>query len=114
MWSRTSDIAALSGVAVVQQEKSRLQRLQNSAARLITGSGFDDPAASLIKDLDWQTIEEMISSETNIMVFKALNDRAPQYLTELFSRNSQSSVHKLRNTSNDLKLPLMKTATGQR
>ena len=48
------------------------------------------------------------------MVFKALNDRAPQYLTERFSRNSQSSVHNLRNTSSDLQLPLMKIATGQR
>ena len=67
-----------------------------------------------IKGLGWQTIEEIISSETNIMVFKALNGRAPRYLTELFSRNSQSSVHNLRKTSNDLKLPLMKTAIGQR
>ena len=68
----------------------------------------------LIKGLGWQTIAEMISSETNTMVFKALNGRAPQYLTELFSRNSQSSVHNLQNTANDLKLPLMKTVTGQR
>ena len=95
-------------------EKNRLQRLQNKAARLITSSRFDDPSVPLIKGLGWQTIEEMISSETNIMVFKALNDRAPQYLTELFSRNSHRSVHNLRNTSNDLKLPLMKPATGQR
>ena len=91
-----------------------MQRLQNRAARIITGSRFDDSAMPLDKGLGWQAIEEMISSETNIMVFKALNGRAPQYLTELFSRNSQSSVHNLRNTSNELKLPLMKTATGQR
>ena len=95
-------------------ETNRLQRLHNRAARLITSSRFDDPSVPLIKGLGWQTIEEMISSETNIMVFNALNDRAQQYLTELFSRNSQSSVHNLRNTSNGLKLPLMKTATGQR
>ena len=68
-------------------EKNRLQRLQNRAARLITGSRFDDPAVPLIKGSGWQTIEEMIRSETNIIVFKALNDRVPQYLTELFSRN---------------------------
>ena len=95
-------------------EKTRLQRLQNRAARIITGGRYDDSAAPLIKSLGWQTVEEMIGSETKIMVFKALNGYAPQYLTELFSRNSQNSVHNLRNTSNDLKLPLMKTATGQR
>ena len=95
-------------------EKNRLQRLQNRAARIITGSRFDDSAMPLIKGLGWQTIEKMISSETNIMVFKALNGRAPQYLTELFSRNLQSSVHNLRKTSNDLKLPLMKDVFIQR
>ena len=88
-----------------------MQRLQNRAARLITGSRFDDPAVPLTDGLGWQTIEEMIGSETNTMVFKVLTDHAPQYLTELFSRNSQSSIHNLRNTSNDLKLPLMKTAS---
>ena len=34
--------------------------------------------------------------------------------TDRHSRNSQSSVHNLRNTSNDLKLSLIKSATGQR
>ena len=32
---------------------------------------------------------------------------APQYQTEIFSRNSQGSLHILRNTSMDLKLPLL-------
>ena len=69
-------------------EKNRLQRLQNRAARIITGSRFDDSAMPLIEGLGWQTIAEMISSETSIMVFKALNGHAPQYLTELFSRKA--------------------------
>ena len=42
------------------------------------------------------------------MVFKALNGLAPQYLTNLFKRNSQSSLYSLRNTSTDLRLPLRK------
>ena len=59
-------------------------------------------------------MEELISNETKICVFKVLNGLAPQYLTELFSRNSQRSLHILRNTSTDLKLPLFKTANGQK
>ena len=95
-------------------EKDRLQKLQNRAARIITGSSFTTSALPLIESLGWKTIEELISNETKICVFKALNGLAPQYLTELFSRNSQISLHILRNTSTDLKLPLFKTANGRK
>ena len=95
-------------------EKIRLLKLQNRAARLITGSSFTTSALPLIEDLGWKTIEDLISYETQILVFKALNGLAPQYLTELFSRNSQGSLHTLRNTSTDLKLPLYKTVNGQK
>ena len=95
-------------------DKNRLQKLQNRAARIITCSRFDASAVPIIKSLGWQTIEEMIGSESKIMEFKALNGLAPQYLSELFSRNSQGSHHSLPNTSTDLKLPLMKTGNGQK
>ena len=61
--------------------------LQNRAGRIITGSSFTTSALPLIESLGWKTIEELTSNETNICVFKALNGLAPQYLTELFSRN---------------------------
>ena len=100
-------------VCNILQQKKALTGTTNRAARIITGSHFDASAVPLIKSLSWQTIEELISSETNFIVFKTLNGLAPQYLTNLFTRNSQSSFHTLRNTSTDLKLPLMKTGNGQ-
>ena len=39
---------------------------------------------------------------------------APQYQTEIFSRNLQGPLHILRDTSMDLKLPLFKTEIGQK
>ena len=95
-------------------EKDCLQKLQNRAARIITSSSFTTSALPLTESLGWKTIEELISNETKVCVFKALNGLAPQYLTELFSRNSQRSLHILQNTSTDLKLPLFKTANGQK
>ena len=93
-------------------EKDRLQKLQDQAARIITGSSFTTSALPLIENLGWTTIEELISYERKVLVSKASNSLAPQYLTELFSRNSQGSLHTLRNTSTDLKLPLYKTVNG--
>ena len=95
-------------------EKDRLQKLQNGAARIITGSILTTSALPLIESLGWKTIEQMISNETKVCVFKALDGLAPQYLTELFSRNSQRFLHILRNASTDMKLLLFKTANSQK
>ena len=95
-------------------EKDRLQKPQNRAARIITGSSFTTSALPLTERLGWKTIEEFINNETKVGVFKALNCLAPQYLTGLFSRISQRSLPTLRNTSADLKLPLFKIANGQK
>ena len=95
-------------------ELDQLQKLQNRAARVITNSNFDAPSRPLIQELGWKTIEELINGETKTMVFKSLHDLAPEYLRSLFTRNSQCSVHALRNTVTDLKLPRKNSANGQK
>ena len=86
-------------------EINQLQKLQNRAARIITNSSFDAPSRPLIVELGWRTIEELIGNESKTMVFKSLNDSAPQYLCDLFNRNSACSSRDLRNTETDLSLP---------
>ena len=48
------------------------------------------------------------------MEHKSLNDFAPLYLKNLFTRNSHRSSRALRNTQSDLKLSLKKTSCGQK
>ena len=48
------------------------------------------------------------------MVFKSLNDLAPQYLCNLFAKNSACSSRSLRNTETDLRLPKKRSANGQK
>ena len=64
-------------------EINHLQKLQNRAARIITGSRFDAPGLPFVKRLGWETIDELISSESNIMVVKSLHGLAPQYIRAL-------------------------------
>ena len=87
---------------------SQLQKLQNRAARIITKSSFDTPSRPLIVELGWKTIEELIGNESKTMVFKSLNDLAPQYLCNLFTKNSACSSRNLRNNETDLRLPKKK------
>ena len=92
---------------------NQLQKLQNRAARIITNSSFDTPSRPLIAELGWKTIEELIGYETKTMVFKSLDDMAPQYLCNLFTKNSVCSSRSLRNTETDLRLPKKSSANGQ-
>ena len=91
-----------------------MQKLQNRAARIITGSRFDAPGLQLVKRLGWKTIDELISSESDIMVFKSLHGLAPQYMSNLFTKTSQLTSRKLRNSAADLRVPKKKSTNGQK
>ena len=86
-------------------EINHLQKLQNRSARIIANSRFDAPGRPLIEGMGWKTIDELITCESKTMVFKSLNQLAPEYLCGLFTRNSLCSAFYLRNTGTDLRLP---------
>ena len=58
-------------------------------------------------------MQDLIDNEINTMVFKALNGLAPEYLSNLLIRNSESRLMALRNTSTDLQLPKTTTTNEQ-
>ena len=95
-------------------EINQLQKLKNRAARMTTNSSFDAPSRPLIEGLGWKTVEELAAGESKTMVFKSLNELAPQYMCDLFTRNSSCSSHSLRDTRTDLRLPMNRSANGQR
>ena len=92
----------------------QLQKLQNRAARILTNSAFDAPSSPLIRSLGWMTIADLISFESKQLVFKSLNNQAPQYICKLFQRNSECSSRDLRNTATDLRLPMSTSLNGQK
>ena len=91
-----------------------LQKLQNRAARIVTKSKFDTSAMTLIHSLNWPTISDIIRNETATTMYKSINGLVPEYLSNLFVKNSSRNVRELRNTETDLWLPLRKTKSGQR
>ena len=95
-------------------EIHQLQKLQNRAARIITGSNYDAPSKPLIESLGWKTINDMIQFESRVMVFKSLNRLTPQYLSDLFVANSTNPSYNLRSTDTNLTLPKRNTSTGQK
>ena len=92
----------------------QLLKLQNRAARIITGSNYDAPSKPLIKDLGWETIEDLIQYEWQIIVCKSRNGLAPRYLYNMFAASSSDYSYNLRNTATDLKLPKKTSSNGQK
>jgi len=62
-----------------------LQRLQNSAARVIYALDRRTEAAPLITKLHWLPVAQRVTFKILLYVYKALNDQSPAYITQLFS-----------------------------
>jgi hypothetical protein len=62
---------------------NKLQRVQNTAARLVTGTRKYDHITPVLKDLHWLPIEERITYKVLLLAYKAQHGQAPKYLTDL-------------------------------
>ena len=91
-----------------------MQKLQNRAASLLANSHYDADARPLLDTLGLKTIQDLIDTEVNTVVFKDHNGLAPEYLSDLFIRNSESHLRALQNTSTYLEVPMKKTNNGQK
>ena len=88
---------------------SKLQKLQNRAARILTYSSFDANADTLIEKLGWKKLNSQRQMHKAIMVYKSLNGLAPQYLRDKFVHRNNISNYSLRDTENKLAIPLPRT-----
>ena len=87
---------------------SKLSKLQRRAARVITGQTYDVRSTQILGDLSWIPIEDTLKRREIIMSFKALTDRLPTYLQELFSKCNNDNYY-LRSNNSKLALPKPKT-----
>ena len=83
-----------------QDQVRKLQYIQNSAARLLTGSRKHEHITPVLRDLHWFPVHERIRFKILLMTFKCLNQLAPSYLSDLLlhyrpSRTLRSSDKEL-------------------
>ena len=81
------------------------KKLQNRAARILTSSSYDADARYLLQ-LGWKDL--ITQRQIQVLVFKALNDLAPDYLSSMFTERSTSG-YVLRDSTNKLNVPLPRT-----
>ena len=61
---------------------NKLQKIQNSAARLITGSSKYCHITPILQQLHWLPVSKRVKFKVLTTVFKCLNNMAPKYLSD--------------------------------
>ena len=101
----------LSGLS--QTYLTKLQKIQNNAARVITRKNKYDKITETLHDLHWLPMRERIDFKILCIVYKCLNNSAPEYIQKLI--NSYSRPRTLRsNSCNYLDIPRSSTRFGDK
>lgn len=69
-----------------EAELSKLQRIQNTAARLVARVKKSDHISPVLHNLHWLPVRSRIVFKILLITFKALHGQAPIYITELLTK----------------------------
>ena len=94
---------------ISDQLTDKLQKLQNRAARVITGADYRTPSSVLLNKNGWSSLKEKRNKQKALMMFKIMNGMTPAYLEDILTRNIGRSVYNLRISRRNLALPAVKT-----
>ena len=106
--------AVLSGIT--KQQLDRVQKLLNTAARLLLRiPKFDHISAAIRDTLHWLPVSHRVLFKICILVWNSITRTGPSYLQELCVLSSVNSVRDLRSSDRlILKVPRCRTATLQK
>jgi len=88
---------------------ANLQKLQNRAARIITGASYLKRSCDLLAELGSLNLEAMRQRQKAILMFKVLNGLTPPYLSEMFTHKTSFQNYGLQSSKMNLELPKCRT-----
>ena len=94
-------------------DATRLERLQNRAARLVTGALFRTPTVKVLADLGWTTLRTRREINSATYLYKIMDPRfsTPEYLRNILpATREQITHHMLRNPTN-ISIPLSRLSS---
>ena len=97
VWSNCSD-----------QLISKLQKMQNRAARVITGRSYETPSSEVLRELDWKPLIDHWEKNSLVFMYKAKRNELPENLMDLFEIKNNINYN-LRSNGNEFTLQKPKT-----
>ena len=91
----------------------KAQLIQNFAAKVVTGRLKFDHVTPALNMLQWKKLEKQRKTNRLYLLYKCLNNHAPQCLSEMFQINSQIHDYNTRQ-HHHLHVPMSTTASHHR
>ena len=88
--------------------QDKLQKMQNRAARVITGKPYDTRISDMLNELGWQPLAERRRSRKIIFMHKVKIKQFPESISSMFHVNRNDNYN-LRNNNVNYALPKPKT-----
>ena len=93
-----------------KQLKDKLQKIQNRAGRVITGSSYDITSVDVLDNLKWKNLQARCSLIKATLMYKIFNDQSAPHLRASFTKLNDTNInYNLRNLETDLALAKLKT-----
>ena len=81
-----------------------LQKMQNSAARVITCKSYEVRSADILKELGWQPLVDHRKQKKNIFMYKLKTNKFSECMTSMFNTSKNKNCN-LRNNDVDFAIP---------
>ena len=95
------DYCSLVWGSCAKENLARITKLQKSAARIILSEPTMTSSNILFQSLGWEEFSTRIHVKRMLMMFKAVNDLAPNYIIDLFTRVADIHDRNTRSAAND-------------
>ena len=90
--------------------KEKLQKLQNRAARIMTGANYDVRSTDLLHAMSWKNLNDRHKMNKSVLMFKILNNHsAPNLKDKFITRDTNLSNYNLRNADINFSVPKPRT-----
>ena len=100
-------------VGTAQTNVIKLQRAQNSVARIVTGTSRFDHIQPVIKELHWLPIDYRIKFKVAMLVYKIRQTGRPAYLSDFIYERAVERASRSSNMHH-MEVPRRKLETGKR
>ena len=87
-------------IGIPNKDIAKLQRIQNSAARLVSLCNKYDHITHVLKEMHWLPIKYRIEFKIIMLTFKCINGKSPKYLSDLIVQ--YTPARSLRSASQNL------------